>query len=93
MTATEIKEKLSTSLTPDHIEVMDESPLHAGHQGGGNSENSHFRVLVVSTQFEGMSLVDRHRKVYSVIGMGEGADIHALALQTLTPSEAKSRGF
>lgn len=52
--------------------------------GGGD----HFEVEVVSNQFEGKSLVDRHRMIYKVVGQAMGAEIHALSLKTLTPNEA-----
>ena len=52
--------------------------------GGGD----HFELLVVTTDFEGKGLVDRHRMIYSLLGSKVGKEIHALALKTLTPTEA-----
>jgi len=49
----------------------------------------HFEVTVVSVAFEGKRPVDRHRMVYSAIGSAVGNEIHALAIKTLTPSEAE----
>jgi stress-induced morphogen len=49
----------------------------------------HFEVVVVSSAFEGKPLVARHRMVYSAIGSAVGKEIHALALKTWTPTEAK----
>lgn len=51
--------------------------------GGGD----HFQVLVVSDQFEGLRLVQRHRLVYDALGDLMRARIHAMTLSTLTPAE------
>lgn len=51
----------------------------------------HFEVVVVSSAFEGKRPVERHRMVYAAIGAAVGNEIHALALQTLTPGEAQKK--
>jgi stress-induced morphogen len=51
--------------------------------GGGD----HYAAVVVAAAFEGKSLVDRHRAVYAALGEAMRADVHALALETLTPAE------
>ena len=55
--------------------------------GGGD----HFELLLVSSAFEGKGLVERHRMVYAALGPAVGNEIHALALKTLTPGEAKGK--
>jgi BolA protein len=87
--ADEIRTRLQTALTPARLEIEDESGLHAGHAGARAGGESHFRALVVSARFEGVSRVARQRMVYAALGelmQGPGA-IHALALRTLTPDE------
>jgi stress-induced morphogen len=51
--------------------------------GGGD----HYAAMVVSASFEGRPLIERHRTVYGALGEALRADIHALALDTLTPAE------
>lgn len=53
--------------------------------------NDHFELEVIAPQFEGKSLVERHRMVYGAIGPSVGQEIHALSLRTLTPEEEKKR--
>jgi len=53
--------------------------------GGGD----HFELIVISSNFEGKGLVERHRMVYAALGPAVGGEIHALALKTLTPAEVK----
>ena len=60
-----ITAKLTESLAPERLEVINESHLHAGHQGGAmdGSGETHFRVRVVSPKFAGMGRIDRHRTI------------------------------
>jgi BolA protein len=75
-------------LKPIEIELVDESYKHAGHAGVkiGSSE-SHFNLKVVASCFDGLSLVQRHRMIYSLLGPEIMGKIHALAISAKTPSE------
>lgn len=48
----------------------------------------HFEARVVADVFAGKPTLARHRMVYAVLGERMGGEVHALALRTLTPSEA-----
>ncbi|MEQ9366879.1 MAG: BolA family protein [Leptospirales bacterium] len=82
-----IEAKLRAALAPLKLEVHNESAEHVGHAGSPGTGNSHFRVRVVSTQFEGQSLLQRHRRVYDILAEEMGAGIHALAIEAATPAE------
>ncbi|MBD3766752.1 MAG: BolA family transcriptional regulator [Gammaproteobacteria bacterium] len=84
-----ITQCLTTDLSPDFIEVDNESHLHSSGKGG----NSHFKVTVVSDAFNGLSLVARHRKVQQVVAPVTGGVVHALGIHTYTPDEWKQRGY
>ncbi len=81
-----IERKLRADLAPSHIEVIDESHLHAGH-AGARSGGGHYRVLIVSAAFEGVGRLERHRMVYDILEAEMKQAIHALALKTIAPSE------
>jgi BolA protein len=85
---TRIESLLRERLSARHVEVIDESHLHAGHAGAKGGAG-HFRALVVSPSFEGKSLVERQRLVYDALAEMMGPEIHALAMQTLTPDQWK----
>lgn len=52
--------------------------------GGGD----HYQVAIVSSAFEGLSLVKRHQLVYKAVNSAMSSEaIHALSLETNTPSE------
>ena len=82
-----IRQKLTDSLSPDRLDIIDESHRHAGHAGSRPGGESHFNVTVVSAEFEGKNRVERQRMVYGALAVEMKGPIHALALKTLTPSE------
>ncbi len=81
-----IESRLRDELPAEHVTVVDESHLHAGH-AGASSGGGHFRAVVVSPLFEGKGPVERQRLVYSVLAEEMGSEIHALSMQTLTPEQ------
>jgi BolA protein len=80
-----LRERLA-SLAPARIELIDDSALHAGHEGA-KSGGGHYRLLVVSAAFAGKSTVARHRLVYDALGELMRQRIHALSIKSLTPEE------
>ncbi|MCK5750188.1 MAG: BolA family transcriptional regulator [Oricola sp.] len=86
-----IQQKLTSGLEPERLEVTDESHLHAGHSGAREGGESHFRLLIVSTSFEGLSRVARQRLVNDLLREELSGPVHALAMKTLTPAEAASQ--
>ncbi|MBP6013716.1 MAG: BolA family transcriptional regulator [Alphaproteobacteria bacterium] len=86
-----IRTKLEAAFSPTHLDVRDESAQHAGHAGWREGGETHFRVALVSPAFEGLSRVDRHRRVHEVLDAELKGRVHALALTLLTPGEASHR--
>jgi len=85
MTADTIRQTLEKALKPETIEIIDHSAAHAGH--AGNTGGGHYNVTIVSQQFEGKSLVQRHQLVYQALGDMMKEEIHALGINALTPTE------
>ena len=81
-----IEARLTEALAPLDLAVGDDSALHAGHAGAA-SGGGHYSVRIVSDRFEGLRLVMRHRLVYDAVHDMMKADIHALAITALAPSE------
>lgn len=84
-----IRARLTETLAPEQLELGDDSALHAGHAGAA-SGGGHYRVRIVSGRFEGLKLVMRHRLVYDSVHDMMHAEIHALAITALAPSEVLS---
>jgi BolA protein len=81
-----IQARLRDELDALHVEVVDESHLHAGH-AGARSGAGHFRATIVSARFEGRSRIEQQRLVYAALAEEMGPEIHALSLRCLTPAE------
>ena len=86
-----IRTKLEAAFAPTRLDVRDESASHHGHAGWREGGETHFRVALVTPAFEGLSRVDRHRRVHEVLGAELKGRVHALALTLLTPEEAAHR--
>ena len=79
-----LKEKLEAS----RVDIIDDSHKHRGHKAAGGG--GHYSVIVVSSQFENVNLVDQRRLVYSALDdqiNGSPKVIHAIQIKTLTPAQ------
>ncbi len=83
-----MEHKLVAALSPSHIEIVDESDLHKGHMGARPGGETHFRMTIVSSAFEGLNRVARHQKVHDVLSEELAGPVHALSLALKTPDEA-----
>lgn len=81
-----IREKLTAVFSPEQLDIIDESHLHAGHPGA-RSGGGHFVATIVSKSFEGKNMLARHRMVYDALGEMMQTDIHALSIKASTPEE------
>ncbi len=77
-----IRQKLKESLSPSLLKVINESQLHAGHVGDDGSGESHFRIEIMSSAFDGVSRVNRERLVHQALS-DEMPCIHALSIQIM----------
>lgn len=82
-------------ISPDQVEAMIKSALPDAQiqvhdlTGGGD----HYQVTVVSSQFEGKSLVQQHQLIYGAVRQAMSSEaIHALSLKTYTPQNWEAAG-
>jgi BolA protein len=86
------EQKLREAFSPDRLEIVNESHLHAGHHHGDGrpfdgSGETHFRVRIVSPAFSGKSRLDRHRAVNAALDDVLKDGLHALAVEANAPGE------
>ena len=84
-----LRQCLQTAFPEAPIEVQDDSHLHAGHAGSAGGAG-HYTVRVVSSSFEGLSRIARHRLVYDPVRPWMPHRVHALVIHALTPQEAEA---
>jgi BolA protein len=84
--AARIEALLTEAFAPSHLQVKDQSHLHAGHAGAQDGRG-HYDVRIVSTAFAGKRPLARHRMVYEALGSMMETDIHALRIDASAPPE------
>ncbi len=72
-TPAQIHDYIAAGLPCAHLEV----------EGDGQ----HFFATIVSAEFDGLTRIRRHQRVYAALGERMRAEIHALSMKTLTPAE------
>jgi BolA protein len=83
-----IRRKLTEALSPVELDVIDESARHAGHAGARPEGETHFRVRIVSRNFEGLNRIARQRRVHEILADELRTRVHALSIDAKTPGEA-----
>jgi acid stress-induced BolA-like protein IbaG/YrbA len=74
MTAEELQAIIAAGLPCEHLYV----------EGDGR----HWYATLVSAEFEGKRLIQRHQRVYATLGDKMKTDeVHALSMKTYTPAE------
>lgn len=84
---TQIEQRLQDCPSVSFFQVENESHMHSVP---ANSE-THFKITLVDSGFEGLRLVRRHQSVYALLAEIMQQGIHALALHTYTPEEWAQR--
>jgi len=79
-----IEQKLLSAFSPLYLlDVINESDRHNVPPGS----ESHFKVTIVTNEFEGERLIKRHRSINAILATELAEKIHALALHTYTEKE------
>lgn len=81
-----IEQCLESKFAPSHLQVKDQSHLHAGHAGARDGMG-HFEVTIVADAFDGKSRIERHKLIYGALGTLMKTDIHALKINAFSPTE------
>jgi len=82
----EIHQRLITNLSAESVEIEDQSHLHAGHAGAA-SGGGHYDVIVISSAFNDLNTLGRHRLIYRAVDDLMKKEIHALSIQAFSPDE------
>jgi len=82
-----MREKLTAAFAPKELEIADESERHAGHSGSRPGGETHFNIRIVSDSFDGVSRLERQRRVYAALADELKGRVHALSVTALTPAE------
>jgi acid stress-induced BolA-like protein IbaG/YrbA len=74
MTDQQLHDIISAGMACNHLEV--------------SGDGRHWSAVIVSSEFEGLRAIARHKRVYAALGERIQTDeVHALSMKTFTPSE------
>lgn len=76
-----ITQKLKEALSPENLEVIDESHLHEGHGGWREGGSTHFRIRIRAEALQGQTRVAQHRMINGLLADEFAAGVHALAIE------------
>ncbi|MEO0441155.1 MAG: BolA family protein [Pseudomonadota bacterium] len=85
--AMEIEQRLQAALSPDKLNVINDSAKHHGHAGDDGSGESHFTVEITCAAFAGLSRLNRQRMVNKALGDLMREKVHAMAIKARAPGE------
>jgi len=74
LSASQLESYITAHLACDYIKVL-------------GDDGTHFEAIIVSSAFEGETMIQQHQLVYAALGDRMRAEIHALSMRTLTPEK------
>ncbi len=77
----EIETRLHQAFHPLHLKIEDHSAKHLGHAGAKDGRG-HFQIQITAQAFQGKTLAESHRMIYTILGDMMKTDIHALQIET-----------
>jgi BolA protein len=77
-----VEEKLRTDISVSELQIVNESHMHSGP-----AADSHFKLVLVSDDFAGKRLVQRHQMIYKILAQELQTPIHALSMHLYTQEE------
>ena len=72
--------------SPEHFRIEDESQNHS------RGLETHYKIILVSAGFSGVSRVQRQRSVMSLFKAEMDQGLHSVTLKLMTPEEFQERG-
>lgn len=82
-----LRARLEQALSPNQLDIIDESHLHKGH-AGAQSGAGHFALTIQAQQLSHISRIEAHRLIYQAVGNLIPDEIHALRIQIVPTGSA-----
>lgn len=72
-------------MNPEQITQLIQSAIPDADVSVTSDDNVHFNATIISSSFESLSLIDRHKMIYESLGDNMRQEIHALSIDARTP--------
>ena len=80
-----IENLISQKINMIDFQIIDESHKHVNHKK--DTSGGHFKLFIVSDDFENMTLINRHKLIYNCLDSMMKKDIHAISMKLVTNQE------
>ena len=80
-----IENLISKKISMIDFQIIDESHKHVNHKK--DTSGGHFKLFIVSDDFENMTLINRHKLIYNCLDSMMKKDIHAISMKLVTNQE------
>lgn len=76
---------LKDGLTIEFLDISDESDRHKGHGEMKNVTDSltHVYIRIQATELDGLSRIEQHRKIYSILQPAIDNGLHAIRIEVI----------
>ncbi len=74
-------------VTPEQLKQWIAVGLNDDAELSVEGDGHHFEAVIISSEFEGKTRIQRHQHIYAILGDKMKAEVHALSMKTLTPEE------
>ena len=76
-----ILDKIKQNILCENLEVNNKSHLHQHHAQSPKNNNSHFEVIISSTELKKLKAIDAHKKIYEILNEEMKNTIHSLEIK------------
>ena len=76
----EIKAKISESLNPEKLVLIDNSHLHSKHKSFDKNK-FHLKIIIKSKKLKNMNKIMAHKEIFSILRDEMNSKIHALEIE------------
>jgi len=76
-----ILDKIKQNIVCENLEVNNKSHLHQHHAQSPKNNNSHFEVIISSTELKKLKAIDAHKKIYEILNEEMKNTIHSLEIK------------
>ena len=73
----------------EKIEIVNQSHMHKHHAGDDGTGETHYDIVIISDDFEGLNRVKRHRIVNDLLAPEFDMGLHAISMTLKTKDEAR----
>ena len=76
-----ILDKIKQNIVCENVQVNNKSHLHQRHAQSPKNNNSHFELIISSSELKKLKPIDAHKKIYTILDEEMKNIIHSLEIK------------